>query len=78
MAVAYLAQHAADPDRRSQLVAFIREHWEAINEAQWFASLWPEAAPDGPDQDSVPTPETGAIRAWVRHPLFKPMGPPKT
>ena len=76
-ALAYLTQQVSDPSRKSELVAFIRQHWTAIDEAEWFARLWPEAAPNGPDLDAVPTPSGPAIQAWARDPLFRPMGLPE-
>ncbi|MEU8609504.1 hypothetical protein AB0C29_16035 [Actinoplanes sp. NPDC048791] len=76
-ALAYLAQHVADPSRRSELVAFIRRHWDALDEADWFARLWPDASPDGPHLDSVAEPDRESIRTWVREPLFRPLGVPK-
>lgn len=77
VAIAYLAQHVADPSRRSELVAFIRGRWDALDEAAWFAQLWPDASPDGPDLGSVPAPDRGSIQAWAREPLFRPLGVPK-
>ncbi len=76
MALAYLAQHASDPSRRSELVAFIRRHWDALDEAEWFARLWSDASPDGPDLDAVPRPDGASIQAWARDPLFRPLGVP--
>ncbi len=76
-ALAYLAQHLADPSRRSELVAFIRGHWDALDEAGWFAQLWPDASPDGPHLDSVADPDRELIQAWAREPLFRPLGVPK-
>ena len=76
-ALAYLAQNVVDPSRRSELVAFIRRHWDALDEADWFAQLWPDASPDGPDPDSVPVPDPASIQAWAREPLFRPLGVPK-
>ncbi|MCM4082187.1 hypothetical protein [Paractinoplanes hotanensis] len=76
-ALAYLAQHLADPSCRSELVAFIRGHWDALDEAGWFAQLWPEASPDGPHLDSVADPDRESIQAWAREPLFRPLGVPK-
>jgi hypothetical protein len=77
MAVAYLAQHASDPSRRSELVAFIRRHWDAIDEVEWFARLWPAAAPYGPNLEAVPAPDSAALRTWARSPLFTPLGVPE-
>jgi hypothetical protein len=76
LALAYLAQHVADPSRRSELVAFIRGHWDALDEADWFAQYWPDASPGGPDLDAVPSPDRAAIQAWAREPLFRPLGVP--
>ncbi len=75
-ALAYLARHASDASRRSELVAFIRRNWEAIDEAEWFAHLWPDADPDGPNVDAVTAPDGAAIQDWVRQPLFRPLGMP--
>jgi hypothetical protein len=75
-ALAYLAQHVADPTRRSELVAFVREHWDALDEADWFAQLWPDARPDGPDLDAVQSPDPSSIQAWAREPLLRPLGVP--
>ena len=74
MALAYLAQHLHDPDRRRRLVAFAREHWAILGEDQWFDDLWPEAHPGGRAVDAVPAPDSAGIRAWARHPLFQPLG----
>ena len=76
IAIAYLAQHVADPHRRALLVHFIRTHWAAIDESDWFDHLWPEARPGGPPAADVPAPNAGAIRAWARDPLFRPRGLP--
>jgi len=76
MAVAYLARHGADPERHTQLVDFIRDHWAAIDEEEWFARLWPAIAPGGPPRDLVPAPDAAAFQEWARHPLFQPLGPP--
>lgn len=75
-ALAYLARHVADPARRSEVVAFVREHWDAIDQTDWFARLWPDAAPGGPDPDAVQAPTDAAIQAWVRRGLFRPLGAP--
>lgn len=75
-ALAYLAQHVADPSRRYELVGFIREHWTALDEVDWFAQLWPDVSPGGPDLDAVPIPDRAAIKAWARGPLFRPLGVP--
>lgn len=75
-ALAYLARHVSDRARRSKLVAFVREHWDAIDQAEWFAELWHEAAPGGPDPDAVHAPSEEAIQEWVREGLFRPLGPP--
>jgi hypothetical protein len=75
-ALAYLARNASDPSRRSELLTFIRRYWDAIDEADWFARLWPGAAPDGPALDAVPGPDCAAMQAWVRESLFRPLGPP--
>ena len=75
-ALAYLAQHVSDASRRSELVAFIRQHWDALDEAEWFARLWPDASPDGPDLGTVASPDGAEIRAWARDPLFVPLGVP--
>ena len=75
-ALAYLAQHVSNPSRRSELVAFIRAHWDALDEAAWFAQHWPDAGPGGPDPDAVAIPDRAAIRAWAREPLFGPLGVP--
>ena len=75
-ALAYLARHVSDRTRRSELVAFAREHWDAIDQAEWFARLWPEAAPGGPDPDAVQAPTEEAIEEWVRRGLFRPLGAP--
>lgn len=75
-ALAYLARHVTDRPRRSELVAFVRKHWDAIDEAEWFARLWPEAAPDGPHLDAVQAPSGEAIQAWARESLFRPLGVP--
>jgi hypothetical protein len=75
-ALAYLAQHVSDASRRSELVAFIRGHWDAIDEADWFAQLWPGASPNGPDLDAVPNPDSASVQAWAREPLFRPLGVP--
>ncbi|MDN5759290.1 MAG: hypothetical protein L0H59_12290 [Tomitella sp.] len=76
LALAYLAQHVADPSRRFELVAFIRGNWDALDEADWFAQLWSDASPGGPDLDAVPSPNHAAIQAWAREPLFRPLGVP--
>jgi hypothetical protein len=76
MALAYLAQHVADPSHRSELVAFIRERWDALDEAEWFAQLWPDARPDGPDLNTVLIPDAASLQAWAREPLFRPLGNP--
>lgn len=76
IAVAYLAQYVADSHRRALLVGFIRKHWAAINEDDWFARHWPDARPDGPVVAAVPAPDHDAIRAWARDPLFRPRGLP--
>ena len=76
MALAYLAQHVSDSERLRRLVHFIREHWVRINEAEWFSRFWPEASPNGPPIDEVPVPDAARINAWVRDPLFRPLGPP--
>ena len=75
-ALAYLARHASEGARRSELVAFVRKHWDAIDHADWFAELWPEAAPGGPAPDAVRAPQQEAIRAWVHDGLFRPLPPP--
>ena len=75
-ALAYLARHVSDRSRRSELVAYVRGHWDAVDEAEWFARLWPEAAPDGPQLDAVQAPSGEAIQAWARESLFRPMGVP--
>ena len=75
-ALAYLARHVSDRTRRSELVAFVRKHWDAIDQAEWFAELWPEAAPGGPDPDAVQAPTDAAIQEWVRSGLFRPLGAP--
>lgn len=75
-ALAYLARHVSDRTRRSELVAFVREHWDAIDQAEWFARLWPEAAPGGADPDAVQAPTDAAIQEWVRSGLFRPLGAP--
>jgi len=75
-ALAYLAQHDADSSRRSELVAFIRKHWDVIDEAGWFAQLWPDASPDGPRLELVAGPDRESMRAWAREPLFRPLGVP--
>ena len=75
-ALAYLARHVSDRTRRSELVAFVREHWDAIDQAEWFAELWPEAAPGGPDPDAVQAPTEAAIHEWVRSGLFRSLGAP--
>ena len=76
MALAYLAQHVADSSRRAKLVAFIRDHWSAVDEADWFARLWPDASPDGPSLDLVTFPDRASIQDWARQPLFRPLGVP--
>lgn len=76
LAIAYLAQHVADQGSRSELVAFIRRNWEAIDEADWFAQFWPDAGPDGPSVEAVSVPNTAAVREWARNPLFRPLGVP--
>lgn len=76
LAIAYLAQHVADQGRRSELVAFIRRHWEAIDEAEWFAQFWPDASPDGRSVEAVAVPSRAAIQEWARDPLFRPLGVP--
>jgi hypothetical protein len=75
-ALAYLARHVSDRSRRSELVAFVRGHWDAIDEAEWFARLWPDAAPQGPHPDAVQAPSGEAVQAWARESLFTPMGVP--
>lgn len=75
-ALAYLARHVSDQTRRSGLVALVRDHWDAIDQAEWFATLWPEAAPGGPDPDAVPAPSDVAIQEWVRDGFFRPLGVP--
>jgi hypothetical protein len=75
-ALAYLARHVSDRTRRSELVAFVREHWDAIDQTEWFARLWPEAAPGGPDPDAVQAPSDAAIQEGVRRGLFRPLGAP--
>ena len=77
-ALAYLARHVSDQVRRSELVAFVRKHWDAIDQAEWFAELWPDAAPGGPDLDEVRAPSDEAIQEWVRRGLFRPLGVPRT
>jgi hypothetical protein len=76
LALAYLAQQVTDHSRRSERVAFIRGHWDALDEADWFAQLWPDASPDGPDPDAVPSPDRASIQAWAREPLIRPLGVP--
>ena len=75
-ALAYLGQHVSAPSRRSDLVAFIRRHWNALDEAEWFARLWPDANPVGPDLEAVSKPASAALQAWAREPLFQPLGVP--
>lgn len=76
LAISYLAQHVDDQDRRSELVAFIRRHWEAVDEVDWFAQFWPDANPDGPSSEAVAVPNRRAIQEWAREPLFQPLGVP--
>lgn len=76
LALAYLAQHVAGNSRRSELVAFVRGHWDAIDEASWFAQLWPDASPEGPAPHAVPSPNRARVQAWAREPLFGPLGIP--
>ena len=73
-ALAYLARHASDRPRRSELVAFVRGRWDAIDEAEWFALLWPDAAPDGPHLKAVQAPSGEAIQAWARESPFQTAG----
>ncbi|KRF34644.1 hypothetical protein ASG94_10705 [Nocardioides sp. Soil805] len=75
-ALSYLARHVSDRARRSDLVAFVRRHWDALDQAEWFAELWPDAAPGGPDPDEVRAPSDAAIQEWVRRGLFGPLPPP--
>jgi hypothetical protein len=75
-ALCYLSRHVFDASRRADLVTFIRRNWDAIDEDEWFARLWPDAAPGGPSPDVVPVPDAEAIRAWARRSLFEPLGVP--
>lgn len=77
-ALAYLARHVSDRTRRSDLVAFVRKHWDAIDRADWFSELWPDAAPGGPERDAVRAPSAAALQDWVRQGLFRPLGTPPT
>ena len=75
-ALAYLARHVADGPRRRELAAFVRGHWDAIDEGAWFEALWPEAAPSGPALDALPATNGEAIQAWARESLYRPLGAP--
>lgn len=73
VAVAYLAQHLdGHPQRKTRLLRELRRRWTSLNteELRWFATFWPEAAPDGPDPDAAPVPDPARLRTWVKDPLF--------
>jgi hypothetical protein len=77
MALGYLSQHLADAARTRELVTFVRKHWIALDQDQWFADYWPDARPDGPMIDAVAAPDATLIRKWVfDSQLLKPAGPP--
>ena len=48
-----------------------------VRRASRFSPFWPDAGPDGPADDAVSPPDREAIRAWVREPLFRRVGPPR-
>lgn len=73
VAVAYLAQHLdGHPQRKTRLLRELRRRWTSLNteELRWFASFWPEAAPDGPAPDAAAVPHPARLRTWVRNPFF--------
>lgn len=74
-ALAYLAQHLSEPERRMRLVDFIRKHWADIDEDDWFAQLWPEAAPGGLAAEDVAAPQPGPLHAWSH--LMSASNPPQ-
>lgn len=75
-ALAYLSQNTADPARRSEIVTFIRLHWDALGQESWIAKFWPAASPAGPDSHAAPAPDTASIQEWAQDPLFRPLGVP--
>lgn len=77
IALSYLAQHLHDPIRRSDFVAYLHTQWPTLTSdagtVQWLTRFWPEVVPPTTPH-TVPAPDPIAIRAWVRHPLFGPLG----
>ena len=74
-AIAYLAQYL-NPQRRAELIRFVRDRWGSIGAQRWFHEFWPDACPDGPSMDAAHSPDAMVLRAWARSSLFRPLGAP--
>ena len=73
VAISYLARHAPSGSARlNRLVGTIRSSWPRLldDERTWFNRNWPNAAPDGPDPDTLSAPDPEQIRAAATGLLF--------
>jgi HEAT repeat protein len=73
LAIGYLARHAPQGSQRLRLlVDLIRDAWPRLleDERAWFGVNWPEAAPGGPDPDTLSAPNPERIRLAATGLLF--------
>jgi hypothetical protein len=65
--ICYLAQHLAVGDRRERLLREVRGQWGRLadTERAWLTEMWPDCAPEGPDEAAVLRPDADRLRRWI-------------